>query len=102
MLAISTSSELHVTYTLTKRSTRWFVKKDSFAKVTHMYWHRPTLSRWIDHCMASGHLKIKKGLILYLYWPLGVTLLHGCTESILMMNKMGGVGLFINPISDPS
>ena len=26
--------------------------------------------------MASGLLKIKKGLFLYLYWPLGVTLLR--------------------------
>ncbi len=26
--------------------------------------------------MASGHLKIKKGLVLYLYWPLGITLLR--------------------------
>ncbi len=26
--------------------------------------------------MASGHLKIKKGLFMYLYWPLGITLLR--------------------------
>ena len=29
--------------------------------------------------MASGHLKIKRGLVMYLYWPFLVTLLrvHG-------------------------
>ncbi len=26
--------------------------------------------------MVSGHLKIKKGLVLYLYWSIGVTLLR--------------------------
>ncbi len=30
----------------------------------------------ISKSMASGHLKIKKGLVLYLYWPLGVTLMR--------------------------
>ncbi len=36
----------------------------------HLGWVHPLKS------MASGPLKIKKGLVLYLYWPLGVTLLR--------------------------
>ena len=38
--------------------------------------------------MASGHLKIKKGLILYLYWPLGITLLRECISRFLKYSQI--------------